>query len=136
MDDEGITHEPEKRLKIAEKIIDRAVKIGISAEDVVIDPLVMAVSADPQAGLVSLETIRLVRDKLGVNMTQGSSNVSFGLPNREALNNAFMTLSIFTGVTCPIANPVKVTVAARSVDLLLGRDDFAMRFVEYFQNIQ
>ncbi len=90
-------------------------------------------SADPQACRVTLETIRLVREKLGVNMTEGTSNVSFGLPNREMLNSAFLTLSIFHGVSCPIANPAKVTVAARAADLLLGRDDYAMRFVEYYQ---
>jgi 5-methyltetrahydrofolate--homocysteine methyltransferase len=134
MDDDGITHDPEKRLGIAEKILERAAKLGIAREDVVIDPLVMAVSADPQACLVTLETIRLVRDRLGVNMTQGSSNVSFGLPNREDLNAAFLTLSIFNGVTCPIANPAKITVSVRAADLLLGRDDFAMRFVEHYQS--
>lgn len=136
MDDEGITHDPEKRLGIAEMILERAAKHGIGEEDVVIDPLVMAVSADPQACLVTLETIRLVRDKLGVNMTQGASNVSFGLPNREDLNSVFLALSIFNGVTCPIANPVKVTATVRAADLLLGRDDFAIRFVEYYQSMQ
>lgn len=133
MDDDGITHEPEKRLGIAEKILDRAAKIGIPEEDVIIDPLAMAVSADPNACLVTLETIRLIRQKLGVNMTQGASNVSFGLPNREALNAAFLTLSIYCGVSCPIANPVRITATARAADLLLARDDFAVRFVEYYQ---
>ena len=66
-------------------------------------------------------------------MTQGASNVSFGLPNREALNAAFLTLSIYNGVTCPIANPVKITATVRAADLLLARDDFAVRFVEYYQ---
>lgn len=135
MDDDGITHDPEKRLSIAEKIIERAVKLGIPQEDVVIDPLAMAVSADPQAGMVTLRTIRLVHDKLGMNMTEGCSNVSFGLPNREILNNAFVTLSIFNGVTCPIANPAKITAAVRAADLLMGRDEFAMRYVEYYQSM-
>ncbi len=135
MDDDGITHDPEKRLSIAEKILERAARLGIGQEDVIIDPLVMAVSADPNACLVTLETIRLVRDKLGVNMTEGTSNGSFGLPNREVLNNAFLTLSIFNGVTCPIANPARVTAAVRAVDLLLAKDDFAVRFVEYYQSM-
>jgi 5-methyltetrahydrofolate--homocysteine methyltransferase len=134
MDDDGITHDPEKRLGIAGKILERAAKLGIPQEDVVIDPLVMAVSADPNACLVTLETIRLVRERLGVNMTQGSSNVSFGLPNREDLNSVFLTLSIYNGVTCPIANPLKITATVRAADLLLGRDDFAVRFVEYYQS--
>lgn len=136
MDDDGITHDPEKRLSIAKKIIDRAVNIGINPEDVVIDPLAMAVSADPNACLVTLETIRLVHQKLGHNITQGASNISFGLPDRESLNAAFMTLAIHAGLTCPIANPEKVTSAVRATDLVLGRDDYAVRFVEYFQSRQ
>src|SRR5450759_280486 len=133
MDDDGITHDPEKRLSIAEKILERAVKAGIKEEDVIIDPLAMAVSADPRACIVTLETIRLVHQKLGLNITLGSSNISFGLPNREVLNSAFMTLSILNGLTCPIANPEKITAAVRATDLILGRDDYAVRFVENFQ---
>jgi len=136
MDDDGITHDPRKRLKVAEKILERAGKLGIAPEDVIIDPLVMAVSADPNACKVTLETIKLVREKLGLNITEGSSNVSFGLPNREALNSAFVTLSILYGVTCPIVNPVKITLTVRAADLLLARDDFAMRWVEYFQSMK
>ncbi|MBW6502462.1 MAG: dihydropteroate synthase [Bacteroidales bacterium] len=134
MDDDGITHDPEKRVAIAEKILERAVKSGIRQEDVIIDPLAMAVSADPNACLVTLETIRLVRKKLGQNITQGASNISFGLPDRESLNAAFMALSIHNGLTCPIANPEKITPIVRATDLILGRDDFAVRFVEYFQS--
>jgi 5-methyltetrahydrofolate--homocysteine methyltransferase len=134
MDDEGITHDPYKRLAIAEKILNRAIQYGINAEDVVIDPLAMAVSADPNACLVTLETIRLVHEKLGLNITQGASNISFGLPDRENLNIAHMVLSIRNGLTCPIANPEKITAAVRATDLILGRDDFAMRFIECSQN--
>lgn len=133
MDDDGINHDPEKRLAIAGKILERAVKAGIKEEDVIIDPLAMAVSADSRACIVTLETIRLVHQKLGLNITLGSSNVSFGLPNREVLNSAFMTLSILNGLTCPIANPEKITAAVRATDLILGRDDYAVRFVENFQ---
>ena len=133
MDDDGITHDPEKRLAIAGKILERALMLGIKMEDVIIDPLAMAVSADPQACIVTLETIKLVRQKLGLNITQGASNMSFGLPNREVLNSAFMTLSIMNGLTCPIANPEKITAAVRATDLILGRDDYAVRFVEHFQ---
>jgi 5-methyltetrahydrofolate--homocysteine methyltransferase len=134
MDDNGITHDPEKRLAIAEKILERAVKFGIKEEDVIIDPLAMAVSADQNACLVTLETIRLVHQKLGLNITMGASNISFGLPNREILNAAFMTLSILNGLTCPIANPEKITATVRAADLILGRDAYAIRFVENFQS--
>ncbi|MCE5345361.1 MAG: dihydropteroate synthase [Bacteroidales bacterium] len=133
MDDDGITHDPEKRLAIAEKILKRAVKAGIKEEDVIIDPLAMAVSADPMACVVTLETIRLVHQKLGMNITQGASNISFGLPDREILNAAFMSLSILYGLTCPIANPEKITAAVRATDLIMGRDDYAVRFLENFQ---
>ncbi len=136
MDDEGITHDPEKRLKIAEKILERALSIGIKEENVIIDPLAMAVSADPLACLVTLETIRLVHEKLGLNITQGASNMSFGLPGREHLNNAHMALSIWNGLSCPIANPSKITAFVRAVDLVRNRDDFAMRFVEHMQSIE
>ena len=134
MDDDGITHEPEKRLAIAEKILERAIKAGIKEEDVIIDPLAMAVSADSRACIVTLATIRLVHQKLGLNITMGASNISFGLPGREALNSAFMSLAILNGLTCPIANPEKITAAVRATDLVLEKDDFAFRFVEYFQS--
>ncbi len=136
MDDEGITHDPEKRLRIAEKILERAILQGIKEEDVVIDPLAMAVSADPNACLVTLETIKLVHDKLGLNITQGASNISFGLPNRDVLNYAHMVLSIWNGLTCPIANPNKITTLIRAADLIRGRDDYAMRFTEHYQMME
>jgi len=133
MDDYGITQEPERRLAIAEKILDRAVKAGIKEEDIIIDPLAMTVSADSKACLVTLETIRLIHLKLGLNITMGASNISFGLPGREDLNSSFISLAIANGLTCPIANPEKITAAVRATDLALGRDDFAVRFVDYFQ---
>ena len=136
LDDDGITHDPEKRLKIAEKIIERAVRIGINEADVIIDPMAMAVSADPNACRVTLETIRLVHERLGLNITQGASNISFGLPNRENINSAFMAMSIMYGLTCPIANPDKITGLVRAADLVLGRDDYAIRFIEHYQSTQ
>jgi 5-methyltetrahydrofolate--homocysteine methyltransferase len=136
MDDDGITHDPMKRLAIAEKILNRAVGLGIKPEDVIIDPLAMAVSADPRACMVTLETIRLVHEKLGLNITMGASNISFGLPARDSINSAFISLAIYYGLTCPIANPEKITSAIRATDLVMGRDDFAMRFIENYQNLE
>lgn len=134
MDENGITHDPGKRLAVAEKILERAVNEGIKEEDVIIDPLAMAVSADSKACIVTLETIRLVRQKLGLNITMGASNISFGLPGREDLNSSFISLAIGNGLTCPIANPEKITATVRATDLVLGRDDFAVRFVDFFQS--
>jgi 5-methyltetrahydrofolate--homocysteine methyltransferase len=132
--DEGITNDPEKRLAIAENIIKRAVSEGINPEDVIIDPLAMAVGADPEACLVTLNTIKLVHDNLGHNITMGASNISFGLPGRESLNAAFMAMAICNGLTCAIANPDKITPIIRASDLALGKDSYAVRFVEYFQS--
>jgi len=95
--------------------------------------MAMAVSADPNACRVTLETIRLVHDKLGHNITQGASNISFGLPNRENINSAFMALSIMYGLTCPIANPEKIIGIVRATELVLDRDDYAVRFIEHYQ---
>jgi 5-methyltetrahydrofolate--homocysteine methyltransferase len=134
MDDDGITNDPEKRLAIAEKIISRAIQSGIRPEDIVIDPLAMAVSADPAACLVTLETIKLIHQRLGHNITMGASNISFGLPDRESLNASFIAICIQNGLTCPIANPEKITSIVRATDLVLGRDEYAVRFVEYFQS--
>ena len=136
LDDDGITNDPEKRLRIAEKIIERAVRAGIKEEDVIIDPMAMAVSADPHACMVTLDTIRLVHDRLGHNITQGASNISFGLPNRENINNAYMAMSILYGLTCPIANPEKISGLVRAADLVLERDDYAIRFIEHYQITQ
>jgi 5-methyltetrahydrofolate--homocysteine methyltransferase len=133
MDEDGITHEPYKRLAIAEKILNRAIHAGIKEENVIIDPLAMAISAEPQACMVTLETISLIHKKLGLNITMGASNISFGLPSRETLNTAFMVLAIKAGLTCPIANPEKISSIVRAADLVLGRDDFAMRFVEHYE---
>jgi 5-methyltetrahydrofolate--homocysteine methyltransferase len=133
MDDDGISNDPARRLQIAEKIVERAVKAGVPAEDVIIDPMAMAVSADTNSGLVTLETIAMVHQKLGLNISFGASNVSFGLPSRGVLNSVFLAMAIIKGLTCAIANPVNMTVIARAADLLLARDDFAMNYVEHFQ---
>lgn len=134
MDDDGITNDPEKRVAIAGKIMEKAAKAGIPADDIILDPLAMAVSAEPHACAITLDTIKLLHWKLGNNITLGASNISFGLPDRESLNATFLALAIYCGVTCPIANPEKITSFVRATDLILGRDDFAVRFVEYFQS--
>lgn len=136
MDERGIHPEPEQRLAIARKIVERAESLGIPKEDVIVDPLALAVSTDQQAALVTLETIRLVRAELGVNMTVGSSNVSFGLPQRDILNGAFLTMAIAAGVTCPIVDPARVHFLTLAVDLLLGRDAYARRYIRTYRERQ
>jgi 5-methyltetrahydrofolate--homocysteine methyltransferase len=136
MDDDGIPATAEARLRVAEKIMDRAVQIGIPAEDVVIDPLVMSVGADSSAGKVTLETIRLVREKLGSNINLGASNVSHGLPDRPVINMAFLALAIGAGATCAITDPAKMTATIRAADLLVGKDEYAGRYIKAYRQLQ
>jgi len=136
MDDEGIPATPEARLRVAEKIVERAARLGVPVEDVIIDPLVMAVGSDSQAGLVTLDTIALVHEKLGVNINLGASNVSFGLPDRPTVNMAFLALAMGAGASCAITDPLKLTGFIRAADLLLGRDDYGMRYIRYFRMVQ
>jgi 5-methyltetrahydrofolate--homocysteine methyltransferase len=136
IEDEGIPATAEKRLAAAGKIIERAAKIGIPIEDIVIDPLVMTVGADSKASSVTLETIRLVREKFGVNINLGASNVSFGLPDRPVINSAFLSLGMQMGATCSITDSIKLGGTIRATDLLLGRDDFSMRFLKYFRTTE
>jgi 5-methyltetrahydrofolate--homocysteine methyltransferase len=136
MDDNGIPTDPEVRLKIAAKILERAAKLGISADNVVIDPLVLTVGADQKAGRVTLSTIEMVRREFGVNVNLGASNVSFGLPDRHTVNQAFLALGAYAGASCVITNPEKLTAIIRASDLLLGRDAFAGRFIKDFRKRQ
>jgi 5-methyltetrahydrofolate--homocysteine methyltransferase len=134
MDEDGIPLNSEKRLAVARKIVERAEALGIPGEDVVIDCLSLTVGADdPQAALVTLEAIRMVRQELGVNMTLGASNVSFGLPEREVVNWAFLAMAIQNGVNCPIVDAAKVRPAILAADLLLGRDEYAMRYIKAYK---
>ena len=133
MDNDGIPNDPQKRLGIARKIIERAEDLGIPREDVLIDCLALTVGADSKAALVTLETIRLVRAELGVNMTLGASNVSFGLPDREVVNWAFLAMAIREGVNAPIVNADRVRQAILAADVLLGRDEFAMRYIKDYR---
>jgi 5-methyltetrahydrofolate--homocysteine methyltransferase len=129
MDDDGVPPTAEQRLAVARKIVKRAEVLGIPREDLVVDCLTLTAGADSRAGLVTLEAIRMAREELGVNMTLGASNVSFGLPEREVVNWTFLALAIQAGVTCPIVDVAKVHPAILAIDLLLGRDDFARRYV-------
>jgi 5-methyltetrahydrofolate--homocysteine methyltransferase len=131
--DAGIPKSPEERLAAAGKIVERATKLGIPAEDVVIDPLVLTVGSDSKAALVTLQTIELIRKELGSNINLGASNVSFGMPDRTAVNQAFMAMAIQAGATCSITDPMKLGSTIRASDVLCGRDDFAMRYIKYFR---
>lgn len=133
MDDDGIPNDAETRLAIAGKILERAAKVGIPTEDVVIDPLVMAVAADSNAAVVTLRAIDLIRREFGVNINLGASNVSFGLPERYKLNEVFLAMAASAGATCVITDPMKHTLTIRAIDLLLGRDEYATRYIGHYR---
>lgn len=138
MDDDGIPETPEARLAVAGKIIERAGKLGIPIEDVVIDPLALTMGADSHAGRIALDTIELLIEKLGVNITMGASNISFGMPDRPYINSAFIAMAIHAGMTCPITNPLvtQVITAVLAADLAMGRDDYGMRWIKAYRKRQ
>jgi len=136
MGDEGIPDTPEKRLKVAETILAAARQHGIAPEDVIFDPLVLAVGADHRAGAVTLETARLIRRELGANMTAGASNASHGMPNRELINTVWLALLIQAGVNAPICNPLKNGLAVRAADLMLGFDEWGMTYIQAYRAAQ
>jgi 5-methyltetrahydrofolate--homocysteine methyltransferase len=133
IDDNGIPKTPEERLSVAEKIIERAAKMGIPIEDIIIDPLVLTVGSDSKAALVTLQTAELLRKEFGVNINLGASNVSFGLPDRPTVNQAFLTLAIQLGATCSITDPAKMGATVKATDMVLGRDENSMRYLKYFR---
>ncbi len=134
-DDNGIPPTPEGRLQVARKIVQCAADHGIPSADVVIDCLALTVSADATAGRVTLDALDLVRRELGVNLSLGASNVSFGLPERKAINAAYLALAIARGLTTAITDPtvpeLKHTILA--CDLLMGHDEYAMRWIKAYR---
>jgi 5-methyltetrahydrofolate--homocysteine methyltransferase len=135
MDDDGIPPTPEKRLAVADKILNRAGQLGIPPEDVVIDPLVLTMGADSKAGWVSLRTVDLVVKEFGVNITMGASNVSFGMPDRALINSTFIAMAVYAGLTCPITNPLvpAIVTSLLAADLSMGRDEYGMRWIQAFR---
>ena len=135
MDDDGIPSDPQKRLTIAQKIVEEAQNAGIGLEDVIIDPLAMAVSTDHNAALQTMAALQLVRDTLGVNQTLGVSNVSFGLPNRHAINAVFLTMAALNGLTCAIIDPIvwELRKTVLISDMLCGKDEYCMNYITVYR---
>ena len=130
---EGIPATAEGRLAAAGKVIEHATKIGIPIEDIVIDPLVMTIGHNSQAALVTLKSIELIKKEYGVNMSLGASNVSFGLPDRQSVNSAFLALATQMGVTTSITDPIKLGTSIKAIDLLRGKDANSIRYLKYFR---
>jgi 5-methyltetrahydrofolate--homocysteine methyltransferase len=135
-DEKGIPKDSERRVAVAHKVVERAEAAGIAREDIIIDCLAFAVGADPSSGPAVIEAIRKIKAELGVNLTLGASNVSFGLPDRNLLNNAFVIMAIAAGVTCLIVDVAKVRPAVLAADLILGRDKRARRYIEAYRQGQ
>jgi 5-methyltetrahydrofolate--homocysteine methyltransferase len=133
LDDNGISTDPQTRLAIAGKIIERAARIGIPREDIILDPLVLTIGADSRAAKVTLQAVQLIRQEFGVNISLGASNVSFGLPDRPIINTAFLVMLIQAGATCMITDVAKMAYTVRAADLLLGRDEYAASYIRYYR---
>jgi len=134
-DETGISEDPDQRFAVAKKILRRAADFGIDRRDVVVDPLVMPIGAINSAGKQVLYLIKRLREELKVNTTCGASNISFGLPNRNGVNGAFLSMAIGAGMTSAITNPLhpEVVAACMGADLIMGRDPDCMSWIRRFR---
>jgi 5-methyltetrahydrofolate--homocysteine methyltransferase len=134
-DDTGISEDPDVRFAVAKRIVERAADYGIPREDVIVDPLVMPIGAMATAGQQVFRLLRRLHEELKVNTTCGASNVSFGLPNREGINAAFLPMAIASGLTSAITNPLLAEVrhAIMAADVLMGNDRDAGRWIREFR---
>lgn len=132
-DETGISDDPEERFQVAKKIVHRARDHGVPPEDVIIDPLVMPVGARQSAGRQVFSIIQKVQEELGCNTVCGASNISFGLPNRDSLNAAFLPMLITAGMTCAITNPLEpgIKESILAADALFGNDPNCGRWIEH-----
>lgn len=130
-DERGILFDPRDRFGVAKKIVERAASYGIPPQDVLIDPLAMPVSSIASAGSDLFAITRMVREELGCNTVCGASNISFGLPNRQAINSAFIAMAIAAGLTSAIANPLDEAVRQTiyAADVLMGHDEYCMAYI-------
>ena len=138
-DEKGIPQTTDERLAICARLVDIVNgEYGIPKDDIVIDPLAMTVGADPKAVLTTLETISGIRKIFGLNTTLGASNVSFGLPDRRALNSAFLVAASYAGLTSAImdARTTQTVGACRAADLLLGRDEWGKNWIAAHRQAQ
>jgi 5-methyltetrahydrofolate--homocysteine methyltransferase len=134
-DETGINQDPNERFNVAKKIVEHAADYGIKPQDVVVDPLVMPIGAIAQAGNQVFDLVRKLRSELKVNTTCGASNVSFGLPQRNGINNAFLPMSIVAGMTSAIVNPLhpELVQAIRAADVLTGADDGCSSWISNYK---
>lgn len=138
IDENGIPDTAEGRCAIAEKIVRECEKYGIDKKEIIVDPLAMTVSSDDNSGKITLESVKLIKEKLGVKTSLGVSNISFGLPRRDEVNSIFMSLAFGMGLDCAIMNPYSVTMMQSyySYMALLGMDEGCMKYIDFASNIK
>ena len=134
-DETGISEDPNVRFEVAKKIVYRAKDYGIPSSDIVVDPLVMPIGALNSAGMQVIKLVRRLQEELKVNTTCGASNVSFGLPNRNGINAAFLTMAIASGLTSAITNPLHESVmqAVLGADVMMGNDPNCVRWIKRYR---
>ena len=135
-DETGISEDPDERFKVAKKIVERAADYGIHYSNVIVDPLVMPIGAINTAGLQVMHVVRRLREELKVNTTCGASNVSFGLPNRNGINSAFLTMAMGAGMTSAITSPLhpEVMQAVRGGDVMMGNDPNCANWIKAYRD--
>ena len=134
-DETGISEDPDVRFEVAKRIVERAEDHGIPRADVVVDPLVMPIGAMGTAGVQVMQLVRRLREELNVNTTCGASNVSFGLPNRDGVNAAFLTMAMASGLTSAITNPLHDSImqAVMGGDVMLGKDSNCAKWIRKYR---
>ena len=134
-DETGISEDPDVRFEVAKKIVERAEDHDIPRADVVVDPLVMPIGAMGTAGVQVMQLVRRLREELKVNTTCGASNVSFGLPNRDGVKAAFLTMAMASGLTSAITNPLHDSImqAVMGGDVMLGKDSNCANWIRKYR---
>ena len=134
-DETGISEDPDVRFEVAKRIVNRAADYGIPKEDIVVDPLVMPIGAMATAGQQVFSLVRRLKEELGVNTTCGASNVSFGLPNRQGLNAAFLSMAIASGMTSAITSPLhdEVMQAIMAANVMMGNDEQCITWIRKYR---
>ena len=138
IDENGIPDTAEGRCAVAEKIVRECGKYGIGKKEIIVDPLAMTVSSDDNSGKITLESVRLIKEKLGLKTSLGVSNISFGLPRRDEVNSIFMSLAFNMGLDCAIMNPYSVSMMQSyyTYMALLGMDKGCMNYIDFASNIK
>ncbi|MBS7219957.1 MAG: homocysteine S-methyltransferase family protein [Clostridiales bacterium] len=137
MDHNGIPDTAEKRLLIAERIVKEAEKYGIGKKDIIVDPLALTISSDSESANVTLESIKLIKDRLDVKTSLGISNISFGLPNRDFITSAFYIMALENGLNCAIMNPYSTEMmkAYNSYKALRGMDKNCVEYINFASSL-